>query len=326
MIISKTPLRMSFVGGGSDLPSFYREFGGAVLSTAIDKHIYITVNKRFDDSYRISYSRTEEVPSIDEVQHPLARECLKLTACTDGIEVTSIADIPARGTGLGSSSSFVVGLLHALHAYAGRYVSAGQLAEEACRIEIEKCGEPIGKQDQYAAAFGGLNVIRFHPDDHVDVEPVICRPGVLAELQSQFLTFYTGATRSASALLAKQSQDVAADQEKQRCLKRMVALVDDTRHALQAGKLEEFGALLDENWRLKASLTSGISNEQVDRWYRLAREAGAWGGKLLGAGEGGFLLVQAPLDRHEAVKRALADIRHVPLGFERSGSQIIFFH
>jgi D-glycero-alpha-D-manno-heptose-7-phosphate kinase len=326
MIISKTPLRMSFVGGGSDLPSFYREFGGAVLSTAIDKHIYITVNKRFDDSYRVSYSRTEEVPSIDEVQHPLARECLKLTACTDGIEVTSIADIPARGTGLGSSSSFVVGLLHALHAYAGRYVSAGQLAEEACRIEIEKCGEPIGKQDQYAAAFGGLNVIRFHPDDHVDVEPVICRPGVLAELQSQFLTFYTGATRSASALLAKQSQDVAADQEKQRCLKRMVALVDDTRHALQAGKLEEFGGLLDENWRLKASLTSGISNEQVDRWYRLAREAGAWGGKLLGAGEGGFLLVQAPLDRHEAVKRALADIRHVPLGFERSGSQIIFFH
>jgi D-glycero-alpha-D-manno-heptose-7-phosphate kinase len=326
MIISKTPLRMSFVGGGSDLPSFYREFGGAVLSTAIDKHIYITVNKRFDDSYRVSYSRTEEVPSIDEVQHPLARECLKLTACTDGIEVTSIADIPARGTGLGSSSSFVVGLLHALHAYAGRYVSAGQLAEEACRIEIEKCGEPIGKQDQYAAAFGGLNVIRFHPDDRVDVEPVICRPGVLAELQSQFLTFYTGATRSASALLAKQSQDVAADQEKQRCLKRMVALVDDTRHALQAGKLEEFGALLDENWRLKASLTSGISNEQVDRWYRLSREAGAWGGKLLGAGEGGFLLVQAPLDRHEAVKRALADIRHVPLGFERSGSQIIFFH
>jgi D-glycero-alpha-D-manno-heptose-7-phosphate kinase len=326
MIISKTPLRMSFVGGGSDLPSFYREFGGAVLSTAIDKHIYITVNKRFDDSYRISYSRTEEVPSIDEVQHPLARECLKLTAFTDGIEVTSIADIPARGTGLGSSSSFVVGLLHALHAYAGRYVSAGQLAEEACRIEIEKCGEPIGKQDQYAAAFGGLNVIRFHPDDRVDVEPVICRPGVLGELQTQFLTFYTGATRSASALLAKQSQDVAADQEKQRCLKRMVALVDDTRHALQAGKLEEFGGLLDENWRLKASLTSGISNEQVDRWYRLAREAGAWGGKLLGAGEGGFLLVQAPLDRHEAVKRVLADIRHVPLGFERSGSQIIFFH
>lgn len=326
MIISKTPLRMSFVGGGSDLPAFYREHGGAVLSTAIDKHIYITVNKRFDDSYRVSYSRTEEVPSIDDVQHPLARECLRLTGCADGIEITSIADIPARGTGLGSSSSFVVGLLHALHAYGGRYVSAGQLAEEACRIEIEKCGEPIGKQDQYAAAFGGLNVIRFHPDDRVDVEPVICRTDVLADLQSQFLTFYTGATRSASALLAKQSQDVAADRAKQQCLRRMVELVDETRRVLQAGDLRAFGDLLDENWRLKASLTAGITNEQVDHWYRVAREAGAWGGKLLGAGEGGFLLVQAPVERHEAVHRALADIRHVPLRFERNGSQIIFFH
>lgn len=326
MIISKTPLRMSFVGGGSDLPAFYREHGGAVLSTAIDKHIYITVNKRFDDSYRVSYSRTEEVPSIDDVQHPLARECLRLTGCAEGIEITSIADIPARGTGLGSSSSFVVGLLHALHAYGGRYVAAGRLAEEACRIEIDKCGEPIGKQDQYAAAFGGLNVIRFHPDDRVDVEPVICRPAVLADLQSQILTFYTGATRSASAILAKQSQDVASDRAKQKCLRRMVELVDETRGALQAGDLRAFGDLLDENWRLKASLTAGITNEQIDHWYRVAREAGAWGGKLLGAGEGGFLLVQAPVERHEAVHRALADIRHVPLQFERNGSQIIFFH
>ena len=326
MIISKTPLRMSFVGGGSDLPSFYREFGGAVLSTAIDKYIYITVNKRFDDSYRISYSRTEEVPTIDEVQHPLARECLRLTGCSDGIEVTSIADIPARGTGLGSSSSFVVGLLHALHAYAGRYVSAGRLAEEACQIEIERCGEPIGKQDQYAAAFGGLNVIRFHPDDRVDVEPVVCRPEVLLRLQEQFLTFYTGATRSASALLAKQSQDVASDRAKQRCLRRMVALVDEARRALQGGELEEFGMLLDENWRLKVSLTAGISNEHVDRWYRLAREAGAWGGKLLGAGEGGFLLIHAPVESHEAIRRALGELREVPLGCERNGSQIIFYH
>jgi D-glycero-alpha-D-manno-heptose-7-phosphate kinase len=326
MIISKTPLRMSFVGGGSDLPAFYREHGGAVLSMAIDKYIYITVNKRFDHSFRISYSRTEEVPSIDEVQHPLARECLRLTGCNDGIEVTSIADIPARGTGLGSSSSFVVGLLHALHAYCGRYVSAGRLAEEACRIEIEKCGEPIGKQDQYAAAFGGLNVIRFRPDERVDVEPVICRPEVLATLQSQFLTFYTGATRSASELLARQSQDVAANKTKQGCLQRMVELVDQARFALQAGNMEDFGALLDENWRLKASLTPGITNQDVDRWYRLARQAGAWGGKLLGAGQGGFLLVQAPVERHEAVQRALTELRHVPLRFERNGSQIIFFH
>jgi D-glycero-alpha-D-manno-heptose-7-phosphate kinase len=326
MIISKTPLRMSFVGGGSDLPAFYREHGGAVLSTAIDKYVYITVNKRFDDSFRISYSRTEEVPSIDEVQHPLARECLRLAGCPDGVEVTSIADIPARGTGLGSSSSFVVGLLHALHAYCGRYVSAGRLAEEACRIELEKCGEPIGKQDQYAAAFGGLNVIRFRRDEVVDVEPVICPPDVLTGLQSQCLIFYTGTTRSASELLARQSQHVAADRAKQKCLLRMVELVDSARSALQDGSLEEFGALLDENWALKASLTPGITNPAVDRWYRLAREAGAWGGKLLGAGHGGFLLVQAPVERHEAIRLALADLRHVPLRFTRNGSQIIFFH
>jgi len=326
MIISKTPLRMSFVGGGSDLPAFYRKYGGAVLSTAIDKYVYITVNKRFDHSFRISYSRTEEVPSIDEVEHPLARECLRLSGCEDGIEVTSIADIPARGTGLGSSSSFVVGLLHALHAYCGRYVSAGRLAEEACRIELEKCREPIGKQDQYAAAFGGLNVIRFRPDEGVDVEPVICPPDVLTTLQSQLLTFYTGTTRSASELLARQSKQVAEDQTKQTCLQRMVELVEHARCALQAGNIEGFGALLDENWRLKASLTPGITNPDVDRWYRLAREAGAWGGKLLGAGEGGFLLVQAPVERHAAIQQALAELRHVPLRFTRNGSQIIFFH
>ena len=326
MIISKTPLRMSFVGGGSDLPTFSRRHGGAVLSTAIDKYIYITVNKRFDDSYRISYSRTEEVATIDEVQHPLARECLRLTGCTEGVEVTSIADIPARGTGLGSSSSFVVGMLHALHAYRGRHVSADRLAAEACHVELELCGEPIGKQDQYAAAFGGLNVIRFHPDDRVDVEPVVCPPGVLAGLQSHLLAFYTGATRSASTLLSRQSLDVAADAGKQRTLMRMVALVDEARQALQRGDHEGFGALLDENWRLKASLTAGITTPQVDRWYRAAREAGAWGGKLLGAGEGGFLLVHAPVERHEAIRQALADIRLIPLGFERSGSQIIFFH
>lgn len=317
---------MSFVGGGSDLPAYYREHGGAVLSTAIDKYIYITVNKRFDDSYRISYSRTEEVSSVDEVQHPLARECLKLAGCASGVEVTSIADIPARGTGLGSSSSFVVGLLHALHAYAGRYVAATQLAEEACQIEIEACREPIGKQDQYAAAFGGLNVIRFHPDDTVDVEPVVCRPEVITEFQSQLLIFYTGATRSASALLARQLRDVVSDQNKQARLGQMVGLVEHARRALQEGRLSDFGCLLDENWRLKTSLTTGITNERVDRWYELAREAGAWGGKLLGAGDAGFLLLQAPPDRHEAIARAVGGLRRVPFGFERQGSQIIFYH
>lgn len=326
MIISKTPLRMSFVGGGSDLPSFYQVHGGAVLSMAIDKYIYITVNKRFDDSYRISYSRTEEVRSVDEVQHPLARECLRLVGSTGGLEVTSIADIPALGTGLGSSSSFVVGMLRALHAYAGRYVSAADLARQACEIEIERCGEPIGKQDQYAAAYGGLNVIRFHPDGAVDIEPVICPPDAVVKLQRQLLSFYTGGTRSASTLLAAQARDVAGDRAKQDALRRMVALVDDARRALQDADLAAFGGILDENWRLKASLAQGISSPQIDDWYRRARAAGAIGGKLLGAGGGGFLLIQAPEERHEDVVRALAELRPVPMGFERSGSQIIFCH
>lgn len=326
MIISKTPLRMSFVGGGSDLPAFYREHGGAVLSTAIDRYIYITVNKRFDDTFRISYSRTEEVGSVDEVQHPLARECLKVAGCSGGVEVTSIADIPARGTGLGSSSSFVVGMLRALYAHGGRYVSADTLAKQACEIEIDRCGEPIGKQDQYAAAFGGLNVIRFQPDGAVDVEPVVCPHHVVAELQSQLLTFYTGTTRSASALLAEQSRNVASDGEKQRALRRMVALVGDARKALQAGDLQAFGGILHENWVLKASLAREISNPQIDDWYERARRQGALGGKLLGAGGSGFLLVQAPIERHPSIREALAELRPIPMAFERGGSQIIFSH
>jgi D-glycero-alpha-D-manno-heptose-7-phosphate kinase len=326
MIISKTPLRMSFVGGGTDIPVTYRKHGGAVLSTAIDKYIYVTVNKRFDDTYRLSYSRTEEVPTIEAVQHPLARAALAMTNCRGGLEVTSIADIPARGTGLGSSSSFVVGMLHALHAYAGRYVSAGRLAQEACEIEINRCGEPIGKQDQYAAAFGGFNVIRFHPDESVDIEPVMAPAGVIDRLQAQLLTFYTGATRSASDLLARQNRDVADSAAKQAALRRMASLVDESRVAVQAGDLETFGKLLHENWLLKASLTAGITNPKIDRWYAAARGAGAYGGKLLGAGDGGFLLVQAPQDRHEAVYRALNELRLVPIRFERSGSQIIFYH
>jgi D-glycero-alpha-D-manno-heptose-7-phosphate kinase len=326
MIISKTPLRMSFVGGGSDLPGFYQEYGGAVLSTAIDKYIYITVNKRFDDSFRISYSRTEEVATAAEVQHPLARECLKLVGCTGGVEITSIADIPAKGTGLGSSSSFVVGMLRALYAYTGRFVSSATVAREACEIEIDRCGEPIGKQDQYAAAFGGLNVIRFHPDGQVDVEPVICPVDVVTKLQTQLLTFFTGGTRSASALLAEQSRNVAGDPAKRSALRAMVSLVGDARRALQDGDLQAFGEILHENWELKASLASDITNSQIDDWYRRARSAGAIGGKLLGAGGAGFLLIQVPEDRREDVVRALAELRPVPMSFERSGSQIIFYH
>ncbi|HEY1754103.1 MAG TPA: hypothetical protein VGG72_01810 [Bryobacteraceae bacterium] len=205
MIISQTPLRMSFAGGGSDLPAFYRKFGGAVVSTAIDKYVYVAVNKKFDDAIRISYSRTEEVQSVDMVEHALVREALRCLNIDGGIEITSVADIPSRGTGLGSSSSFTVGLLHALHAYRSRYVSREQLGEESCRVEIERCGERIGKQDQYAAAFGGLNFIRFERDDTVTVTPILCDREFLERFDRSMIVFYSGLTRSAKTILDRQS-------------------------------------------------------------------------------------------------------------------------
>jgi len=204
VIISQTPLRVSFLGGGSDLPSYYRRNGGAVLSVAIDQSVYVTVSRKFDDAVRVSYSRTEEVAHASEVEHPLVREALALLGIEGGIEITSVADIPARGTGLGSSSSFTVGLLNALHAHCGRHTTADRLAEESCLVEIERCGEPIGKQDQYAAAFGGFNFIRFHPDDTVEVTKMVCPPTQVAELQTRLIFFYTGVTRSASPLLRQQ--------------------------------------------------------------------------------------------------------------------------
>lgn len=326
MIISRTPLRMSFVGGGSDLPAFYRRFGGAVVSTAIDKYVYVTVNPKFDHRIRVSYSKTEEVENVARIKHPLVREAMRLLELDGGIEITSIADIPSRGTGLGSSSSFTVGLLHSLHAYAGRYAAAEQLAREACHIEIDRCGEPIGRQDQYAAAYGGLNFIQFHADDSVSVDPIVCKRETLRTLQENILSFYTGITRKASGVLKNQQEVMASQRSKQRVMKRMVQLAHDLRAGLQQNNLAIFGELLHENWELKRSLTGGISTAQIDRWYALARKEGAIGGKLLGAGSGGFLMFYAPRERHEAITRALAGLRRVDLGFEPQGSKIIFVH
>src|SRR5882757_8809754 len=210
MIISKTPLRMSFVGGGSDLSVFYRKYGGAVVSTAINKFVYVTVNKKFDDRIRLSYSKTEDAKSAEKIKHPLVREALQMLGIRGGVEITSIADIPGKGTGLGSSSSFTVGLLNALHAFADRYASAEKLAQESCTIEIERCGEPIGKQDQYAAAFGGFSFIQFNPNDSVSVEPIICQRETMRQLEKNLVVFYTGITRSASAILKTQSNAVAS--------------------------------------------------------------------------------------------------------------------
>jgi D-glycero-alpha-D-manno-heptose-7-phosphate kinase len=321
MIISRTPFRISFAGGGTDLAAFYRKEKGAVTSSTIDKYVYITVNKRFDSTLRISYSKTEIVDSVDQVQHRIVREALRLTGLSQGLEITSIADLPA-GTGMGSSSAFTVGLLHALHAYAGRHTSAAQLAEEACRIEIDVLGEPIGKQDQYASAFGGLNHIDFNPDGTVYVNPVISRRETREELGLNLMLFYTGVTRSASALLAKQKEDTAA---KLAVLREMRDISDRMAKVFQAGRrLHEFGELLHEAWILKRSVTSGISNPDIDRWYDAAREGGALGGKLLGAGGGGFLLFFVERQNRRAVAERLADLRELPFRLEPEGSKIIY--
>ena len=321
MIISRTPFRISFAGGGTDLAAFYRRQPGAVTSSAVDKYMYITVNKRFDETIRVSYAKTEIVGSVDDLQHPIVREALKLTGLTEGLEITSIADLPA-GTGMGSSSSFTVGLLNALHAYAGRYTSAEQLAQEACRIEIDILGEPIGKQDQYAAAYGGLNHIQFNPDETVFVDPVISANETRVELSEHLLLLYTGVKRSASAILAKQKEDT---KRKLDILSKMRDISKEMARVLQSGRrLTEFGELMHQAWLLKRGVTGGITNADVDRWYEMAREAGALGGKLLGAGGGGFLLFFVERQNRPRVRERLAELRELPFRLEPQGAKIIY--
>ena len=316
---------MSFAGGGSDLPAFYRRFGGAVVSAAIDKYIYVTVNKKFDSRIRVSYSVTEEVESVAEINHRIVRAALQKLDLPGGLEITSIADIPSRGTGLGSSSSFTVGLLLALHAYKSQYISSGDLAAESCQVEIELCGEPIGKQDQYAAAFGGLNFIRFQPDDSVTVEPILCNRETLMHLQSQLVTFYTGITRQASSILAQQSVSAGSSAPTQRLMRRLKGLAFDLRTELNHGQLEALGEIMDEGWCLKREIHAGISNSDIDDYYAAAKRAGALGGKLLGAGGGGFLTFFAPADTHTQIEKAIG-LRRVPICFEPSGSRILLYH
>lgn len=325
MIITQTPLRMSFVGGGSDLPSFYRKHGGAVVSTAIDKFVYVGVNRKFDNSIRVSYSRTEEVASVAEIEHQLVREALRMMSIEGGIEITSIADIPSRGTGMGSSSSFVVGLLHALHAFRHQYVSRESLGQESCELEIERCGERIGKQDQYAAAFGGFNFIEFFPDDAVSVSPIVCGREMLDELQRWLMMFYTDKTRRAGSILENQSASMENDGEKTDTVRTMVRLAHQLREELERERLTSFGQILHENWELKKKLADGISNPDIDSWYEAAMAQGALGGKLLGAGAGGFLVFFVPPHRQNAVREALSGLRQIPFNFERSGSRIILF-
>lgn len=326
MIISRTPLRMSFVGGGSDIPSFYKTHGGAVISTAIDKYIYINVNAKFDNGIRIAYSKNEEVKRVEDIEHRLVKAAMEHLKIEGGVEITSIADIPSQGTGLGSSSSFTVGLLNALSAFKGNYISSEKLGIDSCKIEIDICQEPIGKQDQYAAAFGGFNLIEFLKNDTVVVSPVICQQDTIKEIESNILVFYTGITRSASSLLIQQSDDIRNDELKQKNMLKMVDLTYHLYKELQNNNTKVFGDILHENWILKKGITDNISNSFIDECYSAALKAGATGGKILGAGAGGFLMVYAPKSAHEKITAALHKLRKIEVGFESLGSRIIYYH
>ena len=289
MIITRTPFRISFVGGGSDLESFYAQFPGAVLSTSINKYMYISSHKYFEsDKIRVKYSQTETVTHADELQHPILRSALKQFNIERGIEISSIADVPS-GTGMGSSSSFTVGLLHNLYTWNGQFASKEILADNACDIEINQLHEPIGKQDQYAAAYGGLNIIRFNTNGTVRVEPIHLKKHTYETLEDNLIMFYYGNQRSASSILAEQKQNTS-QADKQKSLIQMVQLVDDLKDCLYADNLNQFGRILHENWLLKKELASQISNKEIDDIYEIALRNGALGGKLLGAGGGGFLL------------------------------------
>lgn len=321
MIISRTPFRISFVGGGTDLRSYYATGFGAVVSITIDKYIYITVNKRFDSSLRISYSKTEIVDDVEKVVHPIVRECLKLTGITQGIEITSIADIPA-GTGLGSSSSFTVGLLNALYTYKGEQPSSDFLAQMACHVEVDILGEPIGKQDQYAAAYGGLNQFRFYADETVQNVSMDIRTKQIDALNKKLLLFYLGTTRSASDILAVQNRETL---DKLAFLDQMRDQACEFQENLQhSERMPDIGKILHQGWVLKRQVNPRTSNEAIENFYRRALEAGASGGKLLGAGGGGFLLFYCEEEHQRSVREALNELREVDFRISRHGSRIIY--
>ena len=322
MIISRTPVRVSFCGGGTDVDWFAESEpnGGRVTSFALSRHIHVTVNARFDDRVRVSYSKMEIVDDFEELEHELVREAMRLTGVTSGIEITTIADIPSRGTGLGSSSTVTVGLLNALHRFAGREVSAAQLADEACRIEIDVLGQPIGRQDQYAAAFGGINSISF-TGEGVDVEPLDLSDDVLARLESEFTLVFTGMSRRASSVLSESPED---ESDKLARLRTIRTQADEARAHLECGDLSGLGELIEVAWQAKRGITASVSNEELDALHDRLLNLGASGAKLLGAGGGGFFLVHGDTTLRERLTAELgANHRIIPLSVDFFGSRII---
>ena len=323
MIITQTPLRISLAGGGTDLEAFYRYEDGMVLNMAIDKYVYVIVKERFDDKIYINYSRKEIVDSVDEIQHELVREAMRKTGVEKGVEITTLADIPSEGSGLGSSSSITVGLLNALYMYQGEQVSPERLAEEACEIEIDICGKPIGKQDQYIAAYGGIRLFTFRRDGTVEVEKIGLPDDKFRKLGSNLLLFFTNRTRKAETILRKQKENTS---KKLDILREMKGLVFDAKEAILNHGFDDIGPILHEGWKLKRQLAEGISDPELDSIYEIALEAGATGGKISGAGGGGFLLLYVPRHKHDEVRKVMEEIglRELPFMLERDGSKVIF--
>ena len=321
MIITRTPFRISFAGGGSDLEAFYSHQPGLVLSTAIDKYMYMAVKGHFDLNFRISYSKTEFAETVDQIDHRIVKECLKSLGITRGLEIVSMADLPAR-TGLGSSASFTVGLLHSLYTLQGRVVSPERLAREACCIEIEKLREPVGKQDQYIAAYGGLQLIQFNPDGSVFVNPVACTSKTRQQLNQRLLMFFTGATRDSREVLSKQQ---VATNQKLPVLRGMCKMAQQLREILVDGDdLNAFGRILHESWEAKRSLEPTISNPKIDEYYERGIRAGALGGKLLGAGGGGFLLFYCEPHVQDRLREELSELRELTFSFDPEGTKIVY--
>ena len=322
MIISRTPLRVSFCGGGTDIDDYSKSSknGGKVISIAIDRHVYVTINPRFDNRIRVSYSSLEIVDSVDEIRHDLVRESMKLTGVESGIEITTIADIPGKGTGLGSSSTVTVGLLNALHHFRGRSVDRYQLADEACKIEIELLNQPIGRQDQYAAAFGGLNSINFGKNG-VTVSPLNISNGLVSQLEDEFSLVYTGITRKASSVLSEKPIDI---EEKIKRLNVIREQAEIAEKFLKTGDLSNLGLLLNEAWINKRAISKSVSNTKIDSLYAKILEIGAYGAKLVGAGGGGFFLVHGPPDFRNSLEKYLDEKNKIiPIKIDNNGTSII---
>ena len=321
MIISRTPLRMSFAGGGTDLPAFSDQHGGAVLSTAIDKWVRVIVSPRFEGDIRVGYSETEIVGDIDHIRHELVRETMRRAGIPRGIDVLTLADVPSRGTGLGSSSAVTVGLLNALYAFQGIAKPSSVMAREAAEIEIDVLGKPIGRQDQYAVAMGGFNLIEFKPDGDVAVSPVVSPAGTIERLHRHLLLFYTGMARGSDAILRAQTESVRGGEVESMLSLRRLAY--EMRDSLRAGEVDNVGELLRKGWELKRHAAPGADNPTITTLIDRAYGAGATGGKLLGAGGGGFLLVFAPPSVHIGVRQALEHLAEIPFRFASRGTEIL---